>query len=210
MELINKIYNKEKLNLNEIKAVKKIFTALDFITIEDNYRKLPTKILTTKGILNLVNDFETERDRASKLTGNYSASILDKFKNVWYMSRNSYELYCNSLITFLFMNKSILVEYLNLLHGLNLTLDDISKNKILSKSEIKISKKKINTLRNIKYEKDKQYIRIGKEILLLKDNKVYRLRGERNDNSSNIIKFKFRGSIKSNKNERNIRYAVTA
>lgn len=203
MELLNKIYNREKLDINEIKAVKKHFAALDFVLVEDDYRTMPNKILTSYGILNLVNEFEEEVERFSELTGTVAVSRPDFYNFQFYLSRNSYTAYSNVVIAYLLTHKKVLLEYLNLKYKLNLTEKDISRKYILKTAKTKISNKKIKTLRNFNRELDKKYIKTGRTILLLDRYTIYKLVGGKvNDNGRNVGSRELRRNAKLYKNER--------
>ena len=210
MELLTKIYNREKLDKNEIKAVKKYFAALDFVLIEDDYRTMPNKILTSYGILNLVNEFEEEVERFSELTGTVAVSRPDFYNFQFYLSKNSYTVYKNVIVAYLLTHKRVLLEYLNLKYKLALTEKDISRKHILRTAKTKVSNKKVKTLRNFSRKKDEKYIKTGRTTLLLDRYTIYKLVGGKvNDNSRNVSSRELRRNAKFYKNERSIRVTAT-
>lgn len=133
--IFKKVYNLETLSKRELEVVKDYIATSNFILVEDSYKTIPRKILTTKGILNLVDDIETEVDKKSYITQNYAYCMKNKYKEWYNLSGLSYDRYKLSVILFLVTNKNILINFLNKKYNLNLNLKDVSKNNILENAE---------------------------------------------------------------------------
>lgn len=201
MGLLDKIYNREKLTSNEIKAVKKYFTALDFIMIEEDYRTLPRKILTSYGILDLVNDYNIETERFSNLTKTVAMSINDFYDFSFFLSKKSYHKYKDVVVAYLLTHKKILIEYLNKKYNLKLEEKDLSRKYILKTATIKYSNKKVNNLRNYMIEKNKKYIKTERTTLMINGLKIYKLEMNKNDNGRYVNTRKLRRNAQLHKNE---------
>ena len=206
--LLDKIYNREIIDNRQIKAVKDYFTALDFIIVEDDYRTLPRRILTTYGILDLVGNYDEECDKFSGITETYALSIPDIYGYSSFLSRNSYKAYYYIIVTFLLTHKNILIEFLNKKYNLKLEEKDISRKFILGESILEHKKKKFNTLRNYSSVNGIKYVKADDVILMVKGSNVYKLGGEYENSRHNITR-KHRRSEQYHKNERSYGVATT-
>lgn len=204
--IFKKVYNLETLSKRELEVVKDYIATSNFILVEDSYKTIPRKILTTKGILNLVDDIETEVDKKSYITQNYAYCMKNKYKEWYNLSGLSYDRYKLSVILFLVTNKNILINFLNKKYNLNLNLKDVSKNNILENAEYLNEIKKIKNKKNNQKEKKDIYIKLREKTLLYRDNKIYLLE-EKHGKRRTISKFKFRRNGLLYQNESNIRYA---
>lgn len=204
--IFKKVYNLETLSKRELEVVKDYIATSNFILVEDSYKTIPRKILTTKGILNLVDDIETEVDKKSYITQNYAYCMKNKYKEWYNLSGLSYDRYKLSVILFLVTNKNILINFLNKKYNLNLNLKDVSKNNILENAEYLNEIKKIKNKKNNQKEKTDIYIKLREKTLLYRDNKIYLLE-EKHGKRRTISKFKFRRNGLLYQNESNIRYA---
>ena len=209
MRILNKIYNREDLTKDEIKAVKKHFTALDFIMMEDDYRTLPRKILTTYGILDLVNDYDVEVERFSDLTKTVAMSMNDLYNFSYFLSRRSYHKYKDIVVFYLLTHKRMLLEYLNKKYNINLTEKDLSRKNILKTATVKHSNKKITNHRNYMIDKNKKYIRTGRTILMIDGLKIYKLEVIKNDDGRYVNSRKLRRNAQLHKNERAYGFTAT-
>lgn len=209
MGLLDKIYNRDKLTSNEIKAVKKYFTALDFIMIEEDYRTLPRKILTSYGILDLVNDYNIETERFSNLTKTVAMSINDLYDFSFFLSKKSYHKYKDVVVAYLLTHKKILIEYLNKKYNLKLEEKDLSRKYILKTATVKYSNKKVNNLRNYMIEKNKKYIKTERTTLMINGLKIYKLEMNKNDNGRYVNTRKLGRNAQLHKNETAYGFAAT-
>lgn len=180
----------------------------DYILLEDNRFSLPRKILTTAGVLNIVDDFEVEINKKSKISSCYAFAKKDLYWNIYMLGKRTYKIYYSPLILYLLENPNILLNYLNYKHNLNLTLDDIKAENIINKAEVLKKKIEVNTQRNNSIENGIYKIRYKKDVLVLKENKIYR--SVEDGELENIGRFKHRRSCLFNKNETNARSSVSA
>lgn len=209
--MLNKnLLNLKKLNNNEIEALRKKISASDFIAIETSDKTLPKKILTTKGILNIIDDYIEETNKESKLTSCFSFGRMNCYKNSWYLNKDSYQIYSNLIFLFFINNKDILLDYLNTKYPeLNLTLDDITYSGIKKQSRrLNISEKMFNK-KNNKTKNGDIYISKKDDIFLMTKNKeIYLLKENKNETRRNVSKSEFRRNGMLYKDERDVGAAI--
>lgn len=204
--ILKKVYNLETLSKRQLEVVRGYLATSDFILIEDSYKTIPRKIFTTKGILNLVDDVETESNKKSDITENYAYCMKNLYKEWYNLSGLSYDRYKLSVILFLLTNKNILINFLNKKYNLNLTIKDVSKNNILENSEHLKEVKILKNKKNNQKEKEDIYIKLNRKTLLYRNNKIYLLE-EKNGKRRNASQFQFRRNGLLYQNESNIRHA---
>lgn len=204
--IFKKVYNLETLSKDELEVVRDYLATSDFILIEDSYKTIPRKILTTKGILNLVDDVETESNKKSNITENYAYCMKNKYKEWYNLSGLSYDRYKLSVILFLITNKNILINFLNKKYSLDLTIENISKNDILENAEYLNEVKIIKNKKNNKREKSDIYIKLERKKILYRNEKIYLLE-EKNGKRRNVSQFQFRRNGLLYQNEPSTRHA---
>ena len=197
--------------LEEKRAVKNYVTALDFILIEDSIGTVPRKLLTTKGIIELVGDFEFERNRRSKVSNKYAFNTSDIFNSSWNLGKKSYELYKQSIVLFLLTHEKILLDYINIKYQYNLTIEDIKYSYIVNKVNRDKSNFKIKNKKNSTRLKDLVYVKKNNDLFLCKNGEVILLEKEvTNERRRDIGKFKFGRDGIFNKNERSYELTISA
>lgn len=200
--IFNKIYNLEELSKTELEVVRDYLATSDFIFIESSHKTIPRKILTKKGIVNIIDDIEIEANKISKITNNYAYGLRTGYNLFYPLTNISYKRYYLSIIIFFITHKKMLLNYLNEKTKLNLTLDDISKNNILITAEKINEKIKFKNLRNTKKIKQNYYIKVEDKIIKYND-KIYLIGGKNDSRNNGITKY---GRISSlYKNESNFR-----
>ena len=73
-------YMKDELflqfSVNDIKKIIKSANKNGFLLIQDDYRSVPRKIMTSKGIIDIVLDYDSENEVVSKNTGDVCIIVI--------------------------------------------------------------------------------------------------------------------------------------
>lgn len=163
-----------KFDEKQVKQIIKAANQNGFLLIQDSFKSVPRKILTSIGVIEVVSSYEKEAKKQSKHTGD-CMYFENMFVGIEYVGENFYKTISNNLLVYLYSKPRILLDYINTKHNLELKLEDI---KML---DLEIEKKKnyseIMSLvsgvkRNNKKIKEKTYVKLDNGVVELINNKI--------------------------------------
>ncbi|MGL4865746.1 hypothetical protein [Cetobacterium sp.] len=178
MEKIYEYFKKDELflqfSVEDIKQIIKSANKNGFLLIQDDYRSVPRKIMTSKGIIEIILDYDSENDVVSKNTGDVMY-YSNRF-GYDYIGEKLFKIIYENLLIYLYSKPMVLLSYINEKHKLNLEMKDIKilkdHNVLKKEAPYELNKLFDGLKRNKRVIKGITYVKVENNILEINNNNV--------------------------------------